>query len=190
MTKEKIKPIICNMCGLSCQFKDSEEYGNHGLINATVNGGYCSTPGNGDGTLDDMSSYKFSLCEFCLDDMFSKFKHPPSVSAHGAEELEVYRPAIKRVVEDDWRRMKRQFFVEYLQRKAARNETLNGVVALAEKELHGILREEDISLFHFIQDNEVNDEKLNDVFLEFIKNTAQIDSFKKFITNKKESQTT
>ena len=79
MSQEQ-KPL-CNLCGLSCVIGPSESpaSGPHGLIEATVTGGYESTPGNGCGALDDMVRHSFSLCEFCLDWLFSKFNVPVAV---------------------------------------------------------------------------------------------------------------
>ena len=90
-----------------------------GLIDCEVVGGYNSTPGNGNGALDDMTGYRFSLCEFCLDHMFSQFRTPPKLigyicSEEGVElEGEVFRPAEQRVREDgEWRPMRESFYKE------------------------------------------------------------------------------
>ncbi len=56
---------VCNMCGELCSLGPQRNKG--GLVNQTVDGNYDSTPGNGQGALDDCTSYRFSLCEFCLD---------------------------------------------------------------------------------------------------------------------------
>ena len=112
----------CNLCGESCML-ERDAYGDGtndcsvgGLIDCEVMGGYDSTPGNGKGALDDMTSYRFSLCEFCRDWLFRQFKTPPKIDQHiqldegmGAE---VFRPADQRVEEDDRRGMKREIFVE------------------------------------------------------------------------------
>ncbi len=115
--------ILCNMCGLTCRL-DPKESETHGLIKETVSGGYESTPGNGDGALDDCTRYTFSLCEFCLDHMFSQFKIPVGVDDYihsgPKDEPEVFRPAQQRVTEDDWRQMKERFFAEFNRRNAAR----------------------------------------------------------------------
>lgn len=142
------KDTLCNLCGLSCSLgpKDSPAYGNHGLIDTTVIGGYESTPGNGWGALDDMDRYRFSLCEFCLDWLFSQFKIPVAMDGpmndyllqpgesiedglnkRGVVQLmEVpqpppWKPAAQRVAEDDWRKMKQEFFEEAVKRSNARN---------------------------------------------------------------------
>jgi hypothetical protein len=85
-----------------------------GLTETIVSGGYPSTPGNGGGALDDDTHYQFSLCEFCLDYMFSNFKIPVEVSCSGQKEPFV--SAEDRVKRDDWRKKKVQFFVEKYQR--------------------------------------------------------------------------
>lgn len=117
---------ICNLCGLSCVF-EKDCYGPGldaigGLINAKVDGGYESTPGNGHGALDDGTSYHFSLCEFCLDWLFSQFEIPVKVDCYmGPEDIAAWRPAAQRVAEDDWRRMKDAFRTEYERRIVGRN---------------------------------------------------------------------
>jgi hypothetical protein len=121
----EIPEAICNLCGLSCILSSGypEPYG---LINANVHGGYSSTAGNGSGALDDCTSYSFSLCEFCLDWLFSQFKLPVKVSDHlskiDEETPEIWRPAAKRVVEEDWRRFKDEFFSLYEKHNKARNK--------------------------------------------------------------------
>ena len=133
------KDILCNMCGLSCSMDystDGQYKGNHGLIEYPVVGGYPSTPGNGDGALDDMTQYEFSLCEFCLDFIFTYFKIPPRVCQLRLKpppniitgspddvienESEPFVPAEQRVKNDDWRKLKREFFIKKLERDAAR----------------------------------------------------------------------
>jgi len=117
---------LCNLCGELCGSERSAEYGAMGLINCVVSGGYSSTPGNGDGALDDCSSYKFSMCEFCLDWLFTQFRTPPQVGHYsigtGEEtgESEVFRPAEQRVREDEWRRHKEEFAAERARRAVLR----------------------------------------------------------------------
>lgn len=111
------------MCGLSCALRDDGHpcWGNHGLINQTVSGGYESTPGNGSGALDDATNYNFSLCEFCLDWLFQQFKVPVETSDYmSGGEIEPWRPASQRVSEDDWRKMKQKFQTEHDKRAMAR----------------------------------------------------------------------
>jgi hypothetical protein len=113
---------LCNLCGEPCAF------GSHpdeplGLIDAVVQGGEASTPGNGSGALDDLTSYTFSLCEFCLDWVFSQCRIPPEVrvvNADPPEDIEIFRPAEQRVREDEWRTYKSDFFKERDWRNAAR----------------------------------------------------------------------
>jgi hypothetical protein len=109
---------------------------NEGLIDAKVIGGYPSTPGNGDGALDDMTQYKFSLCEFCLDFLFTRFVVPPTVNCIGfapppyvcdgslndivEKEQEPFYSAEERVKNDEWRRGKKEFFQRKIERDIAR----------------------------------------------------------------------
>jgi hypothetical protein len=148
---EPEKDIACNMCGLSCFLgpKGSPARGPHGLIDAHVIGGYESTPGNGDGALDDFVRHRFSLCEFCLDWMFSQFVVPVTVDDPMNEQLplegesledamvrldgfvqlvkreepEAWEPAAKRVAKDEWRKTKDKFFAEAALRTASRKPT-------------------------------------------------------------------
>ena len=141
--------ILCNLCGLSCVLgcQGSQARGTHGLIEALVVGGYESTPGNGHGALDDLVRYRFSLCEWCLDWLFAQFKIPVAVDdpmndyllAEGEtaedglsrmgmvqvverERPEPWRPAERRVAEDNWRMDKVGFFEEKKLRDKARAE--------------------------------------------------------------------
>ena len=63
---KEIVEIHCNQCGLSCKSPMGEYYG---LIEATVLAGYESTH------LEDGDSYKFSLCERCLSELFESFMY-------------------------------------------------------------------------------------------------------------------
>jgi len=126
MTK---KDILCNMCGLTTKLPISygEDAFDHeyfyGLIDATVQGGYESTPGCGlSGALDDLTNYKFSLCEFCLDHLFSKFVIPPQTSTGHAIAPD-FLPAAQRVKEDYWRKDKEQWFLEQDKRSEARKNS-------------------------------------------------------------------
>lgn len=116
--------VLCNLCGLTCRLDiggSCEQLG--GLVNACAVGGPESTPGNGDGALDDTIAYTFSLCEFCLDWLFSRFKIPVAVSDDlhlGDGPVEPWRPAHQRVAEDKWRRMKAHFTNESARRDLAR----------------------------------------------------------------------
>ena len=123
-TSENKTPRLCNRCGLSCALPPDEELvspDNYGLIDATVYGGYFSTPGNGDGALDDMSRYTFSLCEWCLDWLFQQFKVPVAVYDNIDYQPYPYRPAKQRVEEDEWRADKAGFYAEFERRNQARN---------------------------------------------------------------------
>jgi len=118
----------CNLCGCLCAGEISESSvipAELGLIDCVASGGYESTPGNGDGPLDDGMSYCFSLCEFCLDWLFVQFKIPPKATCYfgdeAAEDPTGYVPAEQRVRNDDWRTYKAEFFYEFNRRKAARS---------------------------------------------------------------------
>lgn len=117
--RDKIDPL-CNLCGQSCNFHADVKQPD-GLVYQKVVGGFDSTPGNGSGALDDTCEYTFSLCEFCLDWLFTQFKIPPEVrclSDYG--EMEPWRPAAQRVAEDDWRKGKQRFYDEAARRAATR----------------------------------------------------------------------
>jgi hypothetical protein len=62
---KSIPDIFCNICGTNCKSFHGSHYG---LINARITGGYEST------YLKDEKSYKFSLCEKCLVNLFKTFK--------------------------------------------------------------------------------------------------------------------
>ncbi len=124
---EPPKDVLCNLCGLSCMLG----YGHHqelgGLIEKTVVGGYESTPGNGDGALDDTIAYTFSICEFCLDWLFERFTIPVVIGSDNPNDVdfkETWIPAAGRVAADDWRKMKQKFFDERARRKQARHVKL------------------------------------------------------------------
>lgn len=120
---EPLEDVLCNLCGYSCaQRFDAETHELGGPVKARVSGGYSSTPGNGDGALDDTTSYHFSLCEFCLDWLFSQFKIPVVTTNYmdGDAPDEPWRPAAERVAADDWRKMKSEFAAEAARRAAGR----------------------------------------------------------------------
>lgn len=116
---QEIPDVLCNLCGLSCTLKEEEYAESGGLIKASVTGGYFSTPGNGVGALDDNVTYTFSLCEFCLDWLFDRFKIPVKTK-DGDIEQKPWRPASCRVAADDWRKMKQQFVDEAQRRTRSR----------------------------------------------------------------------
>lgn len=118
------KEVICNMCGLTCAMTldaAGEFQENEGLIEAKVSGGYPSTPGNGDGALDDCVEYTFSLCEFCLDFIFSNFINPPKVNDSVKCKITLaFVPADIRVAKDNWRAFKQEFYQRKSERDLAR----------------------------------------------------------------------
>lgn len=108
--------MICNLCGHTCEINSSD----HGLIQAKVSGGYNSTPGNGFGALDDCTTYQFSFCEFCLDFLFQNSVVKPNVcDSNNCTPSEFVR-ATTRVMNDEWRKMKKEFFDESSKRMKSR----------------------------------------------------------------------
>lgn len=64
---EEIENVFCNKCGESCKSKfDDQNF--YGMIEQTVEGGY------GSEVLEDLTTYTFSLCEKCLNELFKEFK--------------------------------------------------------------------------------------------------------------------
>jgi hypothetical protein len=127
MTKpSEIEAVVCNMCGLSCALGEKTPLAsNYGLIHARVSGGYCSTAGNGDGALDDGTTYVFSLCEFCLDHIFGKFQVPVKVGSYFNSSVEVedeWIPAQERIKRDAWRQGEQHFFEEKRRHDVARDK--------------------------------------------------------------------
>lgn len=140
MGENEKKLPICNLCGCSCALSDGADAPpvetNAGLLEARVDGGYYSTAGNGYGALDDGTSYEFSMCEFCLDWLFSQFTVPVKMFDYmgsgdfthdGVELEEKFRPAFERVNADEWRRMKDEFFAEHDKRAKAREEKMKKI---------------------------------------------------------------
>lgn len=122
----------CNMCGLESKIRseqDGEVNENSIIYNSILNdfaanGGYDSTPANGYGALDDGSTYSFSLCEFCLDHLFQKFKIAPKITSYmnynGEEE---FLPAETRVRMSGFRKENKKAFLEEQERRnKARNK--------------------------------------------------------------------
>ena len=122
---------LCNVCGLTTWIEppnlrpgDMSCAEACGLIDSQVVGGYESTPGNGWGALDDMTAYHFSICEFCLDWLFSNCKiHPKvfQVFGNGEKIEEPFRCADERVAKGEGLAMKEEFFAESRRRAEARD---------------------------------------------------------------------
>jgi hypothetical protein len=75
--------ILCNKCGKTCDnvvrqgfAKKNPHKEFYGLIEQEVHGGYNSA------TIGDMTSWRFSLCEYCLDDLVKSFKIPHEIRDH------------------------------------------------------------------------------------------------------------
>src|SRR4051812_41653332 len=65
----------CNRCGWSMKAtEECEDNSPHGLVEARVGGGYHSFH------LMDCTTYVFSICEWCLRQLFDEFKVPPTVN--------------------------------------------------------------------------------------------------------------
>lgn len=126
----RIRESLCNLCGFSCdlskeklpEWHQGEFRPEGGLIEEFVFGGYDSTPGNGYGALDDNVSYRFSLCEFCLDFLFQKFVIPPIIHDNSDMDCTQFVPAKERVLRDEWRTDKQDFLDEAAKRDKARRE--------------------------------------------------------------------
>lgn len=115
---EQNKHVLCNLCGLSASLSCTTASKRDRDLK--INGSYYSTPGNGFGALDDMTTYTMSLCEFCVDWLFTKCVIPPKVYDGILGEVIPFRPAIQRVYEDGWRQEKQAFLDEKARRDAAR----------------------------------------------------------------------
>lgn len=70
-TVEKTKDVICNKCERSLKADDEYVDDFNGLVECRILGGYYSP------VLIDSRKYIFSLCEYCLDEMFKTFKIQP-----------------------------------------------------------------------------------------------------------------
>lgn len=108
--------ILCNKCGNTCNLlehlypNDTPYYS--GLIKAKVIGGYNSTPGNGFGALCDNSLYTFSLCEFCLDELFETFKIPVEERDNCDGSIVEWKSATEKVKTESWRDYNPEYFLE------------------------------------------------------------------------------
>lgn len=81
--------VLCNKCGKTCNNSKRNGHKNslvdyQGLIEAEVHGGYDSEK------IGDLISWKFSICEFCLDKIVASFKIPAQIRDHdiGSEYLD------------------------------------------------------------------------------------------------------
>lgn len=63
---------LCNYCGEDMISKDGID-NVLGLVDIKAQGCYSSV------VLQDLTTYQFSLCEICLDNLFSKFKITPVI---------------------------------------------------------------------------------------------------------------
>lgn len=107
---------FCNMCGKECEDDFNDILGLHIL----VTGGYNSTPGVGNGALDDCTEYKCTICEFCLDHIFQSFQIPVSVKDYIHSEYIDFVPALERVLNSNGSN-KAKFISDYYNRSRGRN---------------------------------------------------------------------
>lgn len=71
------RDIRCNKCGNNvAESWDTSHAGYYGLVDARVDGGYFSKH------LSDGVTYRFSLCEKCLVDLFKTFSILPDVNVY------------------------------------------------------------------------------------------------------------
>lgn len=69
---EETADVFCNNCGQSCMRQITTGIQDaYGLIEVEVSGGYMSTH------LEDMTAYRFSVCEKCLQGYFDNFVIAP-----------------------------------------------------------------------------------------------------------------
>lgn len=91
--KRKPTTYVCNVCAQSlCPDNRGEP---HGLVDCEVEGGYDST------ALSDSTTYRFSICEACLRNLFGSFKIPPAVQGLGTSD---YEEDYTYFMDSEWRR--------------------------------------------------------------------------------------
>ena len=74
---EVIEDVICNRCAKSLKIKNSSSPNDFfGLVEHTIHGSYDSI------SLNDCTSYTFSLCEKCLAGLFKSFEIPPKIDKY------------------------------------------------------------------------------------------------------------
>lgn len=66
--------IICNKCGNTCTIVSCLQH--YGLIEVEVSGGFDSK------SLNDLTTYTFSVCECCLKELFRSFKIPVELGTY------------------------------------------------------------------------------------------------------------
>jgi len=67
----RVRRIRCNLCGRSLEVQVAKGITNTcGLVEVEVRGSY------GSPVLKDFVTYRFSLCERCLEELFQRFKLP------------------------------------------------------------------------------------------------------------------
>ncbi len=137
LLEERGGPPLCHCCGESCLLGEYNE--ECGLVGAEVSGGYWSTPGNGEGSLDDSTLYKFNICEFCLDWLFQHFTQPiERIDYMSVEKMDGYWiPAEQRIIEDEWRKNPDPYRKEATKRARLRCPIL---VDFNSKDEHGRIR--------------------------------------------------
>jgi hypothetical protein len=79
---DRTTELHCNKCGENMKRfstdADGETFcvGYYGLVDAELSGGFYSDP------LSDCTTYRFSLCEKCVMELFETFKVPPHVETY------------------------------------------------------------------------------------------------------------
>lgn len=115
LQNEKIRKIsVCNMCGESTILALEPVVDIGGLDNCEVIGGYFSS------ALEDCSKYKFSICEFCLDYLFERFKIPPKIFCTIDGDYRKFTTAKERFQTSNQKKLATEFFEEYEKRNKVR----------------------------------------------------------------------
>ncbi len=125
----EILNVKCNLCGHLCALGEAKQNEPDrmlgGLLGAQVNGGHYSTAGNGYGALEDGCSYRFSLCEFCLDWLFNQFKVPVKVHDYIDGDPAKWEAADERVKRYAGKPLAEVYRVEADKRAKSRGKPLN-----------------------------------------------------------------
>lgn len=79
--REYVTDVLCNKCGKSCVpvhrplSCDAPKWA-CGLVETTIHGKFLSP------VLEDLTSYTFSICELCVQQLFESFIIPPTKNDH------------------------------------------------------------------------------------------------------------
>lgn len=127
--RRKSNTYVCNRCAGSLMplvYKENrpsgEHFGDnsgpHGLVDAEVSGGYHSH------FLNDMSNYRFSLCEKCLRELFTSFKVPPKVWLYPPSDTDTYADDLEAFNRRLWRQSD-AFEARFAEGRCNANEACN-----------------------------------------------------------------